>query len=76
MRLNVVYNRAKYASALSSLRLISILTFSNGMINISPVGRNASIQERNDYEKYDKQHNIRADFVNALKKEFSDYGLT
>ena len=46
------------------------------MINISPIGRNASIQERIEYEKYDKQHNIRPKFVEALKKEFSDYGLT
>ena len=46
------------------------------MINVSPVGRNASIQERNDYEKYDKQHQIRAKFVEALKENFSDFGLT
>ena len=46
------------------------------MINVSPVGRNASIQERNDYEKYDKQHQIRAKFVEALKEKFSDFGLT
>lgn len=46
------------------------------MINVSPIGRNASIEERNDYEKYDKQHNIRPKFVEALKNEFSDYGLT
>lgn len=25
---------------------------------------------------YDKQHNIRRDMVEALKKEFPDYGLT
>ena len=46
------------------------------MINVSPVGRNASTQERNEYEKYDKQHNIRPKFVETLKKEFSDFGLT
>ena len=46
------------------------------MINVSPVGRNASIQERNDYEKYDKQHKIRAKFVEALKENFGDFGLT
>ena len=46
------------------------------MINVSPVGRNASIQERNDYEKYDKQHQIRATFAEALKENFSDFGLT
>ena len=46
------------------------------MINVSPVGRNATVQERNDYEKYDKEHNIRSKFVETLRKEFSDYGLT
>lgn len=48
----------------------------NGMINISPVGRNASLEERNDYEKYDAQHQIRSKFVAALKEKFPDYGLT
>lgn len=46
------------------------------MVNISPIGRNASIQERNDYEKYDAQHQIRAKFVAALKAKFPDFGLT
>ncbi len=46
------------------------------MINVSPVGRNASIQERHDYERYDKQHQIRANFVEALKEKFGDFGLT
>lgn len=46
------------------------------MINVSPVGRNASTQERNDYEKYDKQHQIRAKFVEALKENCGDFGLT
>ncbi|KAL7270108.1 Phosphomannomutase 1 [Rhizina undulata] len=54
----------------------TFIEFRNGMINVSPIGRNASIQERNDYEAYDKIHNIRRDFVAALKKEFPDYGLT
>lgn len=46
------------------------------MINVSPVGRNASIQQRNDYEKYDKQHQIRVKFIEALKEKFGDLGLT
>ena len=48
----------------------------NGMVNISPVGRNATVQERNDYEKYDAQHQIRSKFVAALKENFRDYDLT
>jgi hypothetical protein len=46
------------------------------MINISPIGRNATVQERLDYEKYDLQHGIRAKFVGALKEKFPDFGLT
>ncbi|KAL5363777.1 eukaryotic phosphomannomutase-domain-containing protein [Aspergillus floccosus] len=54
----------------------TFIEFRNGMINVSPVGRNASVDERNEFEAYDKQHNIRRDFVETLKKEFPDYGLT
>jgi len=54
----------------------TFIEFRNGMINVSPIGRNASNQERLDYEKYDLQHGIRTKFVEALKKEFPDYGLT
>lgn len=54
----------------------TFIEFRNGMINISPIGRNASIQERHDFEAYDKTANVRRDFVEALKKEFPDYGLT
>lgn len=46
------------------------------MVNISPIGRNASVQERLDFQKYDAQHQIRARFVTALKEEFPDFGLT
>lgn len=54
----------------------TFLEFRNGMINVSPIGRNASTEERNEFEKYDKEHQIRAKFVEALKKEFSHLKLT
>ncbi|BGP17835.1 hypothetical protein JCM10213_008365 [Rhodosporidiobolus nylandii] len=54
----------------------TFMEFRNGMVNISPIGRNASVKERDEFEKYDKEHNIRKPFVEALKKEFADYGLT
>ena len=50
--------------------------FRNGMVNVSPIGRNASTQERNDYQAFDNQHQIRAKMVEALKAKFPDYGLT
>jgi len=54
----------------------TFIEFRNGMINVSPLGRNATIQERNDFEQYDKKTGIRAKFVRALKEKFPDYGLT
>jgi len=46
------------------------------MINVSPVGRNASSDERNAYEKYDKEHKIRETFIQEIHKRFPDIGLT
>ncbi|KUI62255.1 Phosphomannomutase [Cytospora mali] len=40
----------------------TFVEFRNGMVNVSPIGRNASTQERNDYEKYDKEHHVRENF--------------
>ncbi|KAL2049760.1 hypothetical protein ABVK25_009983 [Lepraria finkii] len=54
----------------------TFVEFRNGMINVSPVGRNASVQQRNDYEKFDMENKIRAKFVQALKEKFPEYGLT
>ena len=34
------------------------------------------MQERIDFEKYDKETGVRTKLVEALKKEFADYGLT
>ncbi|KAK4048853.1 Phosphomannomutase 1 [Microbotryomycetes sp. JL221] len=54
----------------------TFIEFRNGMVNISPIGRNASVKERDEFEQYDKVHKVRAAFVEQLKKEFADYGLT
>ncbi|KAI1005416.1 Phosphomannomutase [Podosphaera aphanis] len=53
----------------------TFVEFRNGMINVSPIGRNASIEERDQYQKYDLQHKIREKFVEALRNRFSDLGL-
>lgn len=67
----------KYLSSIDlPKRRGTFLEFRNGMINISPIGRNASTEERNEFEKFDKEHQVRAKFVEALKKEFSHLKLT
>ncbi|KAJ3276543.1 Phosphomannomutase [Terramyces sp. JEL0728] len=53
----------------------TFIEFRNGMINVSPIGRNCSHPEREEFERFDKLHNIRSKFVDALKAEFHDYGL-
>ncbi|KAI0726738.1 eukaryotic phosphomannomutase [Fomitopsis betulina] len=54
----------------------TFVEFRNGMINVSPIGRNASYQERLDFLEYDTKHGVREAFVKALRERFSDYGLT
>jgi phosphomannomutase len=54
----------------------TFIEFRNGMINVSPIGRNASNAERNEFEAYDKVHKIREKFVQALRDQFPDLGLT
>ncbi|RKO91705.1 eukaryotic phosphomannomutase [Blyttiomyces helicus] len=54
----------------------TFIEFRNGMINVSPIGRNCSHPERDIYEKFDIEHKVREKFVAALKAEFPDYGLT
>lgn len=46
------------------------------MLNISPIGRNCSRPERNDYEKFDLEHKIRETMVKAMQKEFADLDMT
>ena len=54
----------------------TFIEYRNGMINVSPIGRNASTQERHDFEAYDKIHQVRAQFVEKLKERFGHLGLT
>jgi len=54
----------------------TFIEFRSGMMNISPIGRNCSREERNDYEKIDLERGIRKNMVAAMQKEFADLGLT
>ena len=47
----------------------------NGMINISPIGRSCSQQERDDFDEWDKQHKIREKIIHKIKFELSDLNL-
>jgi phosphomannomutase len=53
----------------------TFIEFRTGMLNVSPIGRNCSREERNAFEEYDKEHGIRAKFVETLKAEFAHLDL-
>ncbi|CAF0928471.1 unnamed protein product [Brachionus calyciflorus] len=47
----------------------------SGLINIAPPGRSCSQVERDQFEKYDKEHKVRETFIQKLKENFPDYNL-
>lgn len=66
----------KYLSELTiPVKRGTFVEFRSGLINISPIGRNCSQEERDEFEKYDKIHNVRRDFVEVLRKKFAEYNL-
>lgn len=46
------------------------------MINVSPIGRNCSYDERIEFNKFDAENNIRVNLVKALKENFGDLNLS
>ncbi|CAM9726705.1 unnamed protein product [Ectocarpus sp. 4 AP-2014] len=54
----------------------TFIEFRTGMLNISPVGRNCSQEERDAFEQYDHEHKIRQTMVDAMRAEFADLNLT
>jgi phosphomannomutase len=54
----------------------TFVEFRRGMINVSPIGRNCSHPERDEFEAYDKVHGVRAKLVEALKEKFASLNLT
>lgn len=53
----------------------TFIDFRNGMINLCPIGRQCTYEERLDFNKYDNQHLVRQKMVEDLRKEFADVDL-
>jgi len=53
----------------------TFVEFRKGMINICPVGRSCTMEERQEFFEYDNKHEIRKNFVKALEEEFPNLGL-
>lgn len=54
----------------------TFIEFRQGMLNVSPIGRNCSREERNEFEKHDLANKVRETMVAEMKKEFADLNLT
>ncbi|XP_068605587.1 phosphomannomutase 1-like [Brachionichthys hirsutus] len=53
----------------------TFIEFRNGMLNISPIGRSCTLEERIEFSEIDKKEKIREKFVAALKVKFAGKGL-
>ncbi|KAG8432901.1 hypothetical protein GDO86_017240 [Hymenochirus boettgeri] len=54
----------------------TFVEFRNGMLNVSPIGRNCSQEERIEFYELDKKEKFREKFVAELRREFAGKGLT
>uniref|UniRef100_A0A7S3RUK4 Phosphomannomutase n=1 Tax=Emiliania huxleyi TaxID=2903 RepID=A0A7S3RUK4_EMIHU len=54
----------------------TFVEFRQGMLNVSPIGRNCSREERNEFEKFDLANKVRETMVARMKEEFADLKLT
>ncbi|XP_053327843.1 phosphomannomutase 2 [Spea bombifrons] len=54
----------------------TFVEFRNGMLNVSPIGRNCTQDERDEFYELDKREHFRDKFVADLQKEFEGKGLT
>jgi len=53
----------------------TFVEFRTGLINVSPIGRNCSQLEREEFERYDKEHKIREKMIVILKEKFADFDM-
>ena len=53
----------------------TFIEFRNGMINLCPVGRSCSLNERYQFFEYDNIHNVRKNMVSYLNDKLSDMNM-
>ncbi len=50
----------------------NFIEYRQSMLNVSPIGRNCSQEERDEFEKFDDIHNIRKNMIEVIKDKFPD----
>ncbi|MCO5561124.1 hypothetical protein L7F22_014745 [Adiantum nelumboides] len=54
----------------------TFIEFRSGMLNVSPIGRNCSQEEREEFEQYDKVAKVRETMISVLREKFAHLSLT
>lgn len=54
----------------------TFVEFRNGMLNVSPIGRSCTQEERIEFYELDQKEKIRETFVSVLQEEFKGKGLS
>ncbi|KAK8826204.1 hypothetical protein WA538_001348 [Blastocystis sp. DL] len=54
----------------------TFIQFRSSMINICPMGRDATISERKEFEEFDRVHHVRQQMVDDLKNRFPDLAFS
>lgn len=54
----------------------TFIDFRKGMLNVCPIGRQCTRDERNFFADYDLKHNVRGTMIKKLQEEFHDIDLT
>jgi len=49
----------------------TFIEYRNGLLNISPIGRNCTQAERDDFHKYDQEAKILVNFAQAIREKFT-----
>jgi phosphomannomutase len=53
----------------------TFIEYRKGMLNVSPIGRNCSQHERDEFVEYDNHHKIRETFRQVLTENFGPIGM-
>jgi len=53
----------------------TFIEYRTGLINVSPIGRNCSQEERKDFAEFNKETKVLEKFKDNVEKNFSDYNL-
>ncbi|MCO5576663.1 hypothetical protein L7F22_030478 [Adiantum nelumboides] len=54
----------------------TFIEFRSGMLNVSPIGRNCSQEEREEFEQYDNLAKVRETMIRVLREKFAHLSLT